>query len=149
MAALGAVAVLGYAGAVYGSATDDIGPMTGQQVSRNWEARVNDGASEKSWEFEWTPGVAGTLAVAGKQYPAAGTAGVGAKALYCHNRSSATIYVTFDAVTLTTTGSTGYKFAPDKEFTWNHSSTTFGPRFGAAATAATTSGAGLWCAWLK
>lgn len=146
---LAVVAAGGYAVSAYGSASDDLGPMTGQQVTKNWEARVNAGASEKDWEFEWCPGVAVTTAVSGKQYPASGTTGDGAKAIYCQNRSSATIYLTFDATALTTTGSTGWKLAAGDEKTWDRSSTTFGPKFGAAATAATTTGACLWCAWLK
>lgn len=147
---LSVLAGLLLATSAWATASDDLGPSQAQQVTANSEARVNDGASETEWEFEWCPGVAATTAVSGKQYPAAGTAAAGSKALYCHNRSSATVYASFmDPITLTTNGATGYKFSPGDSLTWNRSSTTFGPRFRIAATAQTTSGACFWCSWLK
>lgn len=149
IAAATAFVALLWTNAAFATSSDDLGPSTVQQTTSNFEARVSDGASEKSFEFEWCPDTAVTTAVSGKQYPAAGAAGAGAKALYCQNRSSATIYLTLDAVSLTTTGSTGYKFGPGDPLSINGSSTTFGPKMRAAATAKTTTGACLWCAWLK
>lgn len=104
------------------------------------EVRCDDGVSQDSLEFEWVVGVA---AAAMPQYLD------GAKFLYCDNRSSANVYLTLDAVNLTSTGSTGYKLAPGTDKGWPIAASTFWSRIKAVATAATTSGAALWCAWLK
>jgi hypothetical protein len=114
------------------------------QVDATGDLRVNTGAATEVLEAEFC-----VTTVTRNRTLAAAEYLTGAKTLYCENRSSATVYLTLDAVALTTTGSTGWKFAAGGERTWDVSGTTFGPRVGINATAVTTTGACLWCSWLK
>jgi hypothetical protein len=114
------------------------------QVDATGDVRVNDSAATDSLEVELC-----VTTVTRNRTLSASEQLAGAKALYCENRSSATVYVTLDAVTLTTTGSTGYKFAAGTERTWGLDGTNFGPNVGINATATMTTGACLWCSWLK
>ena len=114
------------------------------QVDATGDLRMNAGAATDSLEVELcVTTVARNRVLAANEYLS------GAKSLYCENRSSATVYVTLDAVALTTTGSTGWKFAAGTERAWDIDGSVFGPKVGVNATATTTTGACLWCAWLK
>lgn len=114
------------------------------QVDATGDLRTNAGAATDSLEVELcVTTVTRNRVLATNEYLS------GAKSLYCENRSSATVYVTLDAVNLTTTGSTGWKFAAGSERAWDIDGTAFGPNVGINATATTTTGACLWCAWLK
>lgn len=108
------------------------------------DQRVNTGAATDVLEVELL-----VTTVTRNRTLAANEQLAGAKSLYCQNRSSATAYVTFDAVSLTTTGSTGWKLAAGDEKAWDIDGSVFGPTFGLNATATMTTGAGVWCAWLK
>ncbi len=112
------------------------------QVDATGDVRVSDGAATEVLEFE----LVATTAIAGLS---AGQQLAAAKAFYCENRSSATCYVSLDAQTLTTTGSSGWKFAAGTERTWNVDGSVFGPLVRVACTADTATGSAFWCAWLK
>jgi hypothetical protein len=114
------------------------------QVDATGDIRTNAGAATEVLEVELC-----VTTVTRNRTLAAAEQLAGAKAFYCQNRSSATVYATIDAVVLTTTGSTGWKLAPGDEKTWDIDGTAFGPNVGINATATMTTGACVWCAWLK
>lgn len=108
------------------------------------DQRINSGAATDALEVEvCVTTVTRNRVLTANEYLS------GAKALYCQNRSTATHYLTLDAVNLTTTGSTGWKFAAGDERSFDVDGGVFGPSVGVNATATTTTGACLWCAWLK
>lgn len=112
------------------------------QVDATGDVRLTDNAAFDSVEFEWLASTASSALRADQQLAAA-------KAFYCDNRSSATCYVSLDAVSVTTAGATGYKFAPGTERTFAVDGSEFGPDVRGACTANTATGAAMWCAWLK
>jgi hypothetical protein len=108
------------------------------------DLRVNDSAATDSLEVELcVTTVTRNRTLAANEYL------TGAKTLHCDNRSSVTTYLTLDAVSLTTTGSTGYRIAAGDDYTSEVDGSAFGPNVGINATATTTTGACLWCSWLK
>jgi hypothetical protein len=114
------------------------------QVDATGDVRVNTGAATEVLEVELC-----VTTVTRNRTLSAAEYLTGAKTLYCDNRSSANHFLTLDAVALTTTGSTGWKFAAGGERTWDLDGSVFGPAVGINATAVTTTGACLWCSWLK
>jgi hypothetical protein len=113
------------------------------QVDATGDLRTNPGAASESLEVEFCVTNAATRALTSSEYL------VGAKSLYVENRSSATCYGTFDAVALTTTGSTGYRWAAGTERSLDVDGTVFGPLIKFACTAAQTTGACLFLGWFK
>jgi hypothetical protein len=114
------------------------------QVDATGDLRVNDGAATDSLEVELcVTTVTRNRTLSAAEYLS------GAKTLHCDNRTSVNHYLTLDAVSLTTTGSTGYRLAPGDVYTWDIDGSVFGPNVGINATAPTTTGACLWCSWLK
>jgi hypothetical protein len=114
------------------------------QVDATGDLRVNTGAATDSLEVELcVTTVTRNRTLSTSEYLS------GAKFLFCDNRSSVTTYLTLDAVSLTTTGSTGYRVAAGDVYTWDIDGSVFGPNVGINATATTTTGACLWCSWLK
>lgn len=107
------------------------------------DQRINSGAATESFEVELCLTTAAAFAPSSAYYLA------GAKSLYVQNRSSATCYLSLDAETLTTTGSTGYKFAAGDERSFDIDGSAFGPLIRWACTAAQTTGACLFLGWLK
>jgi hypothetical protein len=114
------------------------------QVDATGDVRVNDGAATEVLEAELC-----VTTVTRNRVLSAAEYLTGAKTLFCDNRSTATVYLTLDAVSLTTTGSTGYRIAAGDVYTWKIDGSVFGPNVGINATATTTTGACLWCSWLK
>jgi hypothetical protein len=114
------------------------------QVDATGDLRTNPGAASESLEVE----VCVTTITRNRTLAAAEYL-VGAKALHTHNRSTATCYLTLDAVNLTTTGSTGYKYAADQERNFDLDGSNFGPLFGLNCTATTTTAACMFLGWLK
>ena len=141
---LSVLAALGWAASALAAPTGTTCTGALCQVDATGDIRINDGAATEVLEVELC-----VTTVTRNRTLAASEQLAGAKAFYCHNRSSATAYATLDAVTLTTTGSTGWKLAAGEEKTWNIDGTTFGPNVGLNATATMTTGACVWCAWLK
>lgn len=104
---------------------------------------VNSGASADDLEVELCLTTAAAYAPTSSYYL------TGAKSLYVENRSAATCYLRFDAGAVTTTGSSGYKFAAGTERSFDISGTTFGADMRVACTAAQTTGACLFLGWWK
>jgi hypothetical protein len=115
-------------------------------VDATGDIRTNAGAATDSFDVEvCVTTVTRNRTLATTEYL------TGAKSLYVENRSSATCYLTFDAVNLTTTGggATGYKFAAGTERSFDVDGSIFGPLIGVNCTATTTTPACLFFGWLK
>jgi hypothetical protein len=116
------------------------------QVDATGDLRTNTGAATDSLDAEvCVTTVVRNRTLATTEYL------TGAKSLYVENRSSATCYLTLDAVNLTTTGggATGYKFAAGTERSFDVDGSIFGPLIGVNCTATTTTPACLFFGWLK
>jgi hypothetical protein len=140
--AVGCALALAFAASAAPTGTTCTGALC--QVDATGDLRTNAGAATEVLEVELC-----VTTLTRNRTLAASEQLAGAKAFYCQNRSSATVYATIDAVALTTTGSTGWKLAAGDEKTWDIDGTAFGPNVGLNATATMTTGACVWCAWLK
>ena len=106
------------------------------------DLRTNTGAATDALEAEVCASTASAALPAGAQLAQA-------KSLYIQNRSSATCYVSLDAVSVTTAGATGWKFASGDERSWDIDGSVFGSAIRVACTANQTTGACLFFGWLK